>query len=236
MIRLILTCTCHRGPWGGPICAGSLLAVLLLVCTVPARAWETVFVEGGVRVQRRPFADSVLMEVRGRVRVAASLNALMALLKDADFNHRWVYRSGGARILQASEYSQAYVYGIVDAPWPMRDRDTVVRFDYRQNPETLEILISITNFPDFVPQQAGLIRVPQFGGFWKLTPLPGGEVDVVYQVHGDPGGRVPAWLANYAAALSVSRTLQNMPTVVQLYSAARSDLVREPEANQETVF
>jgi hypothetical protein len=209
----------------------ALLLTLLALYPAPAGAWETVFEGGGVLVQQRPYAGSALMEMRGEVRVPASLNALMALLKDADFNRHWVYRSGGARILQESGYQQAYVHGVVDAPFPMRDRDTVVRFDYVQDPQTREITITITNFPDFVPEEPGLVRVPDFGGFWYLRPLGDGRVEVTYQVHGDPGGWIPVWIANYAAAVSVTRTLQNLPEAVRRYSDARDDSVRELAAD-----
>lgn len=208
-----------------------LMFALQLAVPVYGATWETVFDEGGVTVQRRPYRDSPLMEMKGEVRVASSLNALMALLKDADFNRHWVYRSGGARILSESGYRQAYVYGVVDAPWPLQDRDTVVRFDYSQELATREIIITITNFPEYIPAEPGLVRVPDFGGFWRLRPLPTGEVDVTYQVRGDPGGWVPVWIANYAAAVSVTRTLQNLPHVVGRYQGASSDLVRELEVH-----
>lgn len=167
------------------------------------------------------------MELRGRTRVQASLNAVMALLKDADYNQHWVYRSGGAKILQASGYAQAYVYGVVDAPWPMQDRDTVVRFDYAQDSETRVIRIEISNFPDFHPRQPGLVRVPDFGGFWQLEPVAAGHVEVIYQVHGHPGGWVPVWVANYAAQVSVTRTLQQLPAAVRRYRGAYDSEVRE---------
>jgi hypothetical protein len=161
------------------------------------------------------------------VRLRASLNAVMAMLKDDDFNDQWVHRSGGATILQDSGYPQAYVYGIVDAPFPMTDRDTVVRFDYVQDPETREIIVDITNFPHFVPAEPGYVRVPDFGGFWKLRPLHDGWVEVTYQVYGDPGGWIPVWLANMAAVVSVQNTLENMMTVVDRYEGSRSEFVQE---------
>ena len=151
----------------------------------------------------------------------------MALLRDADYNRHWVYRSGGATILDTSGYERAHVYGVVDAPFPMRDRDTVVRFDYHQDPVTREITITITNTPDRVPPAAGLVRVPDFGGFWKLQPAEDGTVKVIYQVHGDPGGWVPVWIANFAAARSVIRTLQTLPAASGRYRDARSEFVRE---------
>ena len=204
-----------------------LLVALVMPGTAAAGAWETVLEENGLRVQQRPYEGSPLLEVRGEIQVSASLNAIMALLKDADYNHEWVHRSRGATILEESGYVQAYVYGIVNAPWPIQDRDTVVRFDYVQDPETREIVIDFTNFPDLVPEEPGLVRVPDIGGFWRLRPLHDGRVDIVYQVHGNPGGWVPTWIANYAAVMSVSETLRKLPQAVQRYAGARSEFVRE---------
>jgi hypothetical protein len=41
----------------------------------------------------RAYAGSALSEIKGVTRVKASQNAVMALLKDDQFNNRWVYRT-----------------------------------------------------------------------------------------------------------------------------------------------
>jgi hypothetical protein len=206
---------------------GLLCSFISLALTWPAHAnaWELLLEDENLRVQQRPYAGSALNEIRGVTHIKASLNALMALLKDAEFNQQWVYRSGGATILKENGHAQAYVYGIVDAPWPMRDRDTVVRFDYRQQPDTHIITIAITNFPDFIASKDVFVRVPDFGGYWELRPEKEGWVKVTYQVYGDSGGLIPVWMANYAAARSVTKTLQNMQTAVKHYKNARSAFV-----------
>jgi len=189
--------------------------------------WEVILQEKNLRVQQRNYPGSDLNEIRGVVRVQASLNSLMALLKDAHFNQQWVYRSGGATILEENGYTQAYVYGVVDAPWPMQDRDTVVRFDYRQHAASKIITIDITNFPDFIAERDEYVRVPDFGGYWQLRPEEDGWVEVTYQVYGDPGGMIPVWLANYAAVRSVTKTLENMGPAVKRYQSAHSSIVQE---------
>jgi len=207
-----------------------------MLCAAPVRAteWEIVYEAENLRVQRRDYAGSELDEIKGVVRVKATLNAVMALLKDAQFNREWVYRSGGASILQEAGYAQAYVYGVVDAPYPMRDRDTVVRFDYHQDQETKEITVTITNFPAFIAEKADLVRVPRMGGFWHLKPEKDGWVKVTYQVYGDPGGWIPVWLANRAAVMSVQETLRNMTSAVSRYEGARSEFVDEAAFSPDT--
>ena len=202
--------------------------LMLLASTNSQSAdWEPVYEADDVRIERRDYVGSELNEIKGVIRVKASLNAVMALLKDAEFNDRWVYRSGGARILQESGYTQAYVYGVVDAPFPMSDRDTVVRFDYKQDPETRDVRIDIRNFPDFVAQKKQFVRVPEMGGHWKLKPEADGWIEVTYQIFGDPGGWIPVWLANRAAEVSVKNTLLNMISVIGHFEGANSEYVIE---------
>jgi hypothetical protein len=209
---------------------GALIAGLTMFACLPsvsAAEWQVVKDTGSLLVERRAYQDSSLDELRGVTMLKASLNAVMALLRDASFNQEWVHRSGGAEILEEDGYARVYVYGVVDAPLPLQDRDTVVRFDYEQDPRTRSIHIDITNFADYIPEKEGYVRVPDFGGFWKLEPREGGRVEVTYQVRGKPGGWVPLWLANYAARVSVIRTLQNMGEVVKRYENAHSEAVFE---------
>jgi len=204
-----------------------LAATLFGSLSAHAGEWEQVYGDENVRVQRRDYPGSELDEIKGVVRVKATLNAVMALLKDAQFNREWVYRSRGASILQDVGYAQAYVYGVVDAPYPMSDRDTVVRFDYQQDQETKEITVTISNFPAFIAEKTDLVRVPAIGGYWHLKPEKDGWVAVTYQVYGDPGGWIPVWLANRAAVISVQETLRNMISAVSRYEGARSEFVEE---------
>lgn len=207
----------------------ALIFIIMLLINSPTYGndWKTVHEAENLLVQSRPYEGSELNEIKGVTRLKASLNAAMALLKDASFNQQWVYRSGGAKVLEEVGYAQAYVYGIVDAPWPMLDRDTVVRFDYQQHPDTKTITIEITNFPDFIVGTGDYVRVPGFGGYWKLKPEHEGWVQVTYQVYGDPGGWIPTWLANQAAVLSVKNTLDNMQAAVEQYQDAYSEHVEE---------
>ncbi|MEM1111993.1 MAG: hypothetical protein AAGI11_08810 [Pseudomonadota bacterium] len=204
--------------------------LLLCIVAVPVRAepeWVTRHDAGGLLVESRPHAGSSIEAFRGRLTLAATLGEIIALLQDADYNKRWVYRSGGARVLAAEGIERTWVHGVVDAPAPMKDRDTVVRFDLEQDPESRVILIKIVNQPTYLPEQPEVVRVPEFGGFWRLEPESDEAVRVVYQVYGDPGGFVPGWLANLAALRSVVATLQAMPRAVRRYAGTRVEGIQD---------
>lgn len=206
--------------WAG----AGLLATQLVICLpLAAQAdsgWQLRHEEVNLQVYSRPHAGSSIEEFRGVTRVQASLGSVIALLQDADFNRHWVYRSGGATIIASEGIATTWVYGVVDAPLPIRDRDTVVRFDLKQDPVSRVITIDIVNQADYIPLVEDLVRVPEFGGFWRLEPQGEGWVGVTYQVYGDSGGWVPLWLANFAALRSVVGTLQAMPAAVARYADA----------------
>ena len=138
---------------------------LATITVAPPGEWETLIADENLLIERRPYAGSALKEIRGVTRIQSSLSAAVALLRDARFNPQWVYRSGGATVLQANGDSSAYVYGVVDAPWPIQDRDTVVRFNYQQDPFSKTITISIRNLPADYPRQKEICTSTRF---WRL--------------------------------------------------------------------
>ena len=50
--------------------------------------------------------------------------------------------------------------------------------------------------PPVFPEQPDYVRMPQMEGYYRFEPLSPGEVKVTIEVILDPGGAVPAWLAN----------------------------------------
>jgi hypothetical protein len=50
--------------------------------------------------------------------------------------------------------------------------------------------------PTYIPEEKGFVRVAQVEGFWKFVPKGADQTEVTYQVHTEPGGSVPSWLAN----------------------------------------
>ena len=48
------------------------------------------------------------------------------------------------------------------------------------------------------PPAKGIVRLPTLRGSWTVTPAPDGSADVIYLVHSEPGGSVPAFLVRGA--------------------------------------
>jgi hypothetical protein len=63
-----------------------------------------------------------------------------------------------------------------------------------QEQNTITILID--NLPKYIPMNESIVRIPKSKGFWTITPIKENLTKVEYQMHVEPGGFVPAWLAN----------------------------------------
>jgi hypothetical protein len=74
------------------------------------------------------------------------------------------------------------------------------------------------------------MRVRKIDGYWYFNPLTNGRVQVVYQVHNEPGGKIPSWLVNSIVITQPYHTLKNMKKMVRLqkYRQAKYDFIKEP--------
>lgn len=206
------------------------LVVLLWSSLVTAADWELIRDDDTIRLFARSVPGSPIRELKGVTTVRSSLAGLVALLQDAEANDEWIYHSGGVKVLQQISEREALVYAVTEAPWPIADRDAVIRFALTQNPRTLAITITMSAHPDYLPVQPPHVRMPVFQGFWLLQPRREGLIEVVCQLHAEPGGNLPIWLANPAAERAAYQTLVNLRTMIAKpeYQNARLGFIKEP--------
>jgi hypothetical protein len=151
-----------------------------------------------------------------------SLNALVAMQRDAARIPQWMDGVKSSRIVQ--EADDYYItHTLVPSPWPVKDRDSVVRSDIRQQDDG-SVLIEFASVEGVVPPQKNYERVQNVKGCWCFTPLQDGKTRVEYEVMVDPGGKLPAWLVNRFALDVPYNSIKQMHKLVRdpQYQQARS--------------
>jgi hypothetical protein len=91
-------------------------------------------------------------------------------------------------------------YSEVDLPWPVSNRDFIIRITLTQEPLTKVMTIVAENMPKYVPQKNGIVRIQKSYGIWQISPIDNKHVRVEYTLQVDPGGSIPAWLVNMVAS------------------------------------
>lgn len=199
----------------------SLLALAMVLLAglgaAPVRAgespWSVARERDGISVYTRPVEGSGIREFRGVALVAASPAAIRALLRDADRFKDWFPNTSESRLL-AREGDVSYQYSVLDAPWPVSDRDNVFRSVTTIDPASGRISIRVSAAPDYHPEQPERVRVRRALGEWLLEPVGAGQTRVTFTMHLEPGGGVPQWLINAQVVETPFDALTNLRVAV----------------------
>lgn len=160
--------------------------------------WELRKNDKGIKVFTREVGGSEFAAFRGEMRVRASLASLAAVLYDVADYPEWLPLTSEARLIDRSAPHTHVHYTVSEAPWPISDRDAVVRYTYDYEAAARRLTVRLEAVPDYLPETEH-VRVRQSQGAWTFTQQADGYVLVTYELHADPNGDIPAWLANQTA-------------------------------------
>lgn len=176
--------------------------------------WELIKDEQGIKVYTRQLPDSAIKEFKGVTHIKTSLASLVALLDDAGSCKEWMHNCIKGEVLEKISDKERYTYVVNDVPWAT-DRDIVVHSIISQDPEKKVVTIQLTGVADYKPPDADYVRVSKLKGFWRFTPDKNGVIEVVYQIHMEPGGWLPALLVDLVIVDTPFYTLLKMRDIVK---------------------
>jgi hypothetical protein len=160
-------------------------------------AWELKKDENGVKVYVRSVVNQPMKESRATAQFSSSPEAVLNLILDYAHYGGWVPRVISAREVERSSDTEIISYSLNDSPWPVSDRDLVLRNTIKRGADG-SITLTMKAISGKVPTKSGVVRMTFYEGFYQITPKGNGQVEVVYQALLDPAGSIPAWMANMA--------------------------------------
>jgi hypothetical protein len=195
-------------------------AALLLLClcllvsplgvAAPENPWELAGERHGTRVWKRQVLDSSFVEFRAETTVRSSLSALLNLFYDLEAAPRWIDHTRRVRALRRDDASREYVLLLeTDMPWPIKDRDAVIKGVWKQDPQTLAVMMRGKSAEGFWPENPAYVR-NTIRSDWTFIPLGKGDVKVIMEGHVDPRGNLPGWAVNMLIQESPFATLANL--------------------------
>jgi hypothetical protein len=126
-----------------------------------------------------------------------SIQQVRDFLWDVKNYTTWQYNMVEAELLSSSGKNEMAYRSLVDAPWPVDDRELVLKVKVVADSAVTSIFIQNSTYEKPPPED--VVRVPVFDASWKIISE-GNKLKVTYALRIDPGGAVPAWLANIALA------------------------------------
>ncbi|PKM31021.1 MAG: hypothetical protein CVV08_15540 [Gammaproteobacteria bacterium HGW-Gammaproteobacteria-12] len=193
----------------------SVLAMMLCAAAVQAdeRQWQLEREEDGVSVYLADVPGSKYKAYRGVVTISADLAAVQAVQEDVTGSCSWIFSCQQQRLLE-TDGDVSELYTRFEMPWPVKARDSVIQVTTRTDGDggVTRLLKAV---PQRLPEEKGFVRVQRVDGQWRLKPLGEGRVEVIYEVHTEPGGSLPSWLANSFVVDAPLQTLQGLRAKVE---------------------
>ena len=159
-----------------------------------AESWAVAKDEEGIKVSLSDVSGSQYKAYQGVTTIKASVAKLRSLQEDVAGACAWVHECKSQKILK-HEGDKTWTYTQFNTPWPVTPRDSVLQITTVEGSDG-SLTRNLLGQPKYIPEEKGFVRVAQVEGFWKLVPKGANETEVTYQVHTEPGGSVPSWLAN----------------------------------------
>jgi ribosome-associated toxin RatA of RatAB toxin-antitoxin module len=200
-----------------------ITSILFSSFTIDEISWSLGKNESNINIFTRTYQGSAYKEFKGVMTVQTTLSSLLALMRDVNSYPKWFYECPEAYAIKVIANKEGYNYLTYKLPWPLNSRDMVVHYWVSQDMKDKSVTIKTLGEGNYIPAKEDWIRIQELNGQWKFTPKGNGMVEVIYQVHLEPNGSIPAWLANSTVVDSPYNTLLKMKDMLKLqkYASAK---------------
>ena len=191
--------------------------------------WKLKNREQGVTVYTRSTSNSNFNTVRTVCTLQTTLTRMCAVLQDVMRTPEWVYGTKKCRLLEQESPSALFYYAEMEMPWPVKNRDFIIRISMRQNPVSGEVTVLADNRPERLPVVENNVRIMKSAGVGKITPLKGGYLRVQYDLHVEPGGQLPPSVVNLFMYDGPFETFKKLPSRVAMsaYENVKFPFIRD---------
>jgi hypothetical protein len=161
----------------------------------------------GITVSKRERSGDSLSAFRGDGVVRAHVLQVLAVILDVQEIERWAYGVSSARSLSHVDDRTELIYLYSNTPWPVRDRDMVVRRKVNVIKPGEEFAISFRCEPSAGHMRQDVIRVRACESSFRVRKLDELSTAITYEMSLDPQGHVPEWASAWVARTAPVKTL-----------------------------
>ncbi|WP_340112392.1 SRPBCC family protein [Maribellus mangrovi] len=186
--------------------------LLLLVLNIEADAkWHLKKDKDDIKVYTRNVDGSSFLEFKAIMEVNnADLKQVLDVILDVE-NYDLLYADCINPVLleKRGEYFDIH-YIQTKGPFTVRDRDGIYKQTTEVNSEGNYAIVRLEPLPDYIEEKKNIVRMREGTGFWELIESDSNTVTITYQFHGEPGGNIPAVLANQFVVSHPFNTMRNL--------------------------
>lgn len=163
----------------------SLAAAPRAVCATDA-PWTLEKEDDGIALYSQPVADSPFLAVKVVARIDAPAAKVARLLGDGNGCSPWRAMCKSSEVVSKVSEAERIVYLVLDLPWPVADRDLVVRSISQVDAQARTLHVSLDSASSEVPTR-DYVRA-ESSGEYELKALGEKLSEFTYIQHTDIGG------------------------------------------------
>ena len=167
--------------------------------------------KNGIEIYTRSVEGSSFLEFKAvMILKNVGLTDVLDIILDVE-NYESLYADCvNPRILKKEGKYYDIHYIQTKGPLTVKDRDSIYEQITKLDENGKHAVVCLKPLPDYIVANENMVRIRNGSGFWELQEKKGNEIKVVYQFHGEPGGDIPAWLANSFVVSHPFKTLRNL--------------------------
>lgn len=211
----------------------SALATLLMATAASAMAmaglpdedaegWSLRKETDNIRVFTIDQPDSSFQAFKAVAVLDVPIENLMAVMVNPQSCVEWVYNCSESHAFGDGDFHDRYAYSVNDMPWPVTDRDYVIRIRTHGNQDNNEIVMDLNAVPNQREEEDDYVRVDKSDTLYRFIPE-GDQTRMIWVQHTEPNGSIPGWLVNTLLVDIPIRSIE------QLERVARWDRYRNHE-------
>ena len=185
----------------------SLLLFSTNITSSEKENWTLRIQQDDVTVYTKKVADSQIDAFKATTLINAAYEKVKQIVLDYPNYPKWYqdYKSG--EILEQLNQGEIIVRFVINAPFPIKDRDSVNRVIVQETDERITITLEST--PTFIPHNNKQIRMAVSSGKWTLGKE-GNQTRVTLEYHADPEIPIPSWVSNRYVLQGPVKSLSNL--------------------------
>lgn len=183
---------------------GALTAVIAVCFPLLAAAelppadgddWNLRKEAGAIRVFTAEQPDSSFQAFKAVALLDAPIENLMAVMINPKSCVEWVHNCVESYAFGEGDFHDRYAYSVNDMPWPVTDRDYVLRIRTHGEGAGGDIFMDLNAVPQRRDVEEDYVRVDRSDTHYHFIPM-GNQTRMVWVQHTEPNGSIPGWLVN----------------------------------------
>jgi hypothetical protein len=193
-------------------------------------SWKLEREKEGIKVYSRDNKNSRVQTFKATGAFDHSIEHILAILRMPREFPRWLERCREVQILDSSQSSKT-IYMEIQVPFPFSNRDMIQEIKYDTSPDLTTI--QLISQPDYLVTKNNLVRLQEANGYWELLKLGPKQTRVTFVFSLDPGGLIPAWIANLFLINGPQKNLSRLKEYLNEQVLVENDSVKPEPGSSE---